>query len=705
MTEIPHASIEQTTEQTTLSSTFVDVPGTEITSGNFVAGRKYLILARADMGSGSSSVEADVRLAHGSTEFSGSEYFNEPQSPSSSVLDYFYWTVWTAVATEGVKLQFRSDDGITITKADQIVIIAIELSEELVEGVDWHFNEVIASTPLTTAFTTTNNASVTFTPQNANDDWLVFGVGQNFAGGASNQLEARVVHGADVTPLVSEEREVNSSDKKLQSTMRVYNLPATGQTFTQQSRIDEGIATPNDTREYSSVFAINLNKFKARNSEYNAATINLGNPAFGTLFNSLAITPVNAGDVIGFGYVIRVGAVTSNAMNARLQTDNVDTPPTQTADDYIKALFYDTKDQQKVTMFTIDNLTAVAHIFDWEGNGSTGGQSGQAQDRSLVLFTLDLLAEKNTFSVDAILEPSFVDFNFTVDAIIVNRNTTTFTIDAKIKVTQTETFTVDALLQATQVNEFAVDALVKVASAVMFDLNALLQATQTLTFTVDSILVNKNTTTWTNDARIFLRQTQTLTVNAIIVARNDLTFIVDGLITSLQFLNFSVNALVKGQEVTPDADISNAGGWVPQINPTLFQELDNLPRDLNQFIRFDGTRTPVPADSFEVSMGNMADPNRSDGHVITIFARANTPGPVADDRVKFRIKLFQDGITLIATTPFFTMPSPTEFTLLQFELTASEADAITNYLTLSFRGEPILAKRQSLTFTGDAILV
>jgi len=747
MAELPHASVTQTTEQTTTSSTYVDVPGTEITSGNFVVGRKYLIIARADISGGDSGVECDAKLVHGSTDFPGSRYFNEPVS-STARLDYFYWTVWTAIASEGVKLQFRSDDGATVMRADQIVITAIEISEELREGIDWSFDEVIASTALEIPWSTTNNASVTFTPQVAGQDWLVFGVGQNHSGAASNQLEARVVHGADVQPIVSEEREVEQVDEKLQSTMRVYNLPATGQTFTQQSRIDEGIATPADTREYSSVFAINLNLFKAQNSEYNASGINLGNPSFGTLFNSLAITPVNAGDVIGFGYVIRSGSVTSNIMNARLQVDNVDTPPTQTADDYTKALFYDTKDLQKVTMFSISNQTAGLHTYDWEGNGSTGGQSGQGQDRALVLFTLDLLAEINTFSVDAILEPAFVLFDFTTDAIVVNRNTTTwandaliqatqdnvftidamlkaiqdndftndgliqrqnidndFTVDARINVIQTNTFSVDAFLRETKTNVTSVDGLLLQGTGVMWENDALLLATQAQVFSIDSILVNVNTTTWTNDARLILRQTLAFTANAIVVNRNTATFSVDAIARKVNVLVFSVNACILGQQVTPDSDISNAGAWVPQIFSTLFQELDNLPQNPSQFIRFDGTRVPVPADSFEVGMGDMADPNRSDGHVVKIVARANTTGPVADDLVKFRIKVFQDLTTLIATTPFFTMPSPTNFITLQFVLSGAEADAITNYMTLSFRGEPTLASRFTNVFSGDAILV
>jgi len=228
---------------------------------------------------------------------------------------------------------------------------------------------------------------------------------------------------------------------------------------------------------------------------------------------------------------------------------------------------------------------------------------------------------------------------------------------------------------------------------------------QTQVFSVDSILVNRNTTTWINDARLFLLQTTTFSIDAKLIARNTTTFTVDAITEKVNVLFFIVDANILGQQVTPNADISNAGGWVPQINPTLFQELDNLPQNPSQFIRFDGTRVPVPADSFEVSMGDMADPNRSDGHIVKIVARANTTGPVVDDLVKFRIKVFQDLTTLIATTPFFTMPSPTNFTTLQFELTASEADAITNYMTLSFRGEPILASRFTNTFSGDAILV
>jgi len=383
---------------------------------------------------------------------------------------------------------------------------------------------------------------------------------------------------------------------------------------------------------------------------------------------------------------------------------------------------------RNTTTFTVDAIvverndntfTVDAKVVNLNTNTFTNDALLQVTQTNTFIVDANVqLATSNSFSIDALLlatqtlafavDGRLIDRRQTtveLDARLINRNTNTFTVNAIIVNRNTNDFTVDANVQATQTNDFIVDANVQLASSVSFEIDALLLVTQTLAFTVDSKIIKRRQTTVELDAKLIARNTETLTVDAILATTKLNDFTINALL-EFGFVDndFTVDAFIGAQVVTPDADISNAGGWVPQINPTLFQELDNIPLNLSQFIRFSGS-APIPADSFEVSMGDMADPNRSDGHVITIVVRANTPGPVVDDILRIRIKLFQDGVTLIVTTPFFLIPSASVFTTLQFTLTGAEADAITNYLTLSFRGEPTLASRKTNTFSGDAILV
>ena len=320
-------------------------------------------------------------------------------------------------------------------------------------------------------------------------------------------------------------------------------------------------------------------------------------------------------------------------------------------------------------------------------------------------FSVDAkLAVRNLFTVDAVLVDRPQN-DFTVDAFVQTQGETdTFLVDAFVELTKTTTFEVDAIFKVVQTLDFVVDANVQKATSQNWENDALLQATQTEDFDVDAVLVDRFLNTFSVDA-FFEEATQNdFSVDAFITAQFEHVFRVDAFFEEATKNDFTVDAIIRGQKGLPDEDISNAGAWVPQIFPTLFQELDNLAKNPGQFIRFNGGRVPDITDTFEVGLNPMGDPGGSTGHVITVVLRASSIGPVSDSIVKVRLKLFQDGTTLIATTPFFTSPSPSSFTTFQFILSGAEADAITNYMTLSIRGEPVIATQFEQTFSGDAIL-
>src|SRR5690242_645845 len=70
--QIAHSYVEVTTQQTTTSTSYIDVPGAAITSGNFTAGKKYLLYLTAQANENSSGV-VRVKAQHGTTDFAESE--------------------------------------------------------------------------------------------------------------------------------------------------------------------------------------------------------------------------------------------------------------------------------------------------------------------------------------------------------------------------------------------------------------------------------------------------------------------------------------------------------------------------------------------------------------------------------------------------------------------------------------------------------
>ena len=139
-------------------------------SGDFVVGNKYLVIFQAQFKGNNNAGDFGIRALHGSTVFTGSTISAE-STFAPSIFPYTWFTVWTAISSEGLKLQQITLNSAHTITSDQLSITAIEISEELTENVDWFFDTRTTQDSLTTTFTTTN-PSVTFTP-NGSDDYLV----------------------------------------------------------------------------------------------------------------------------------------------------------------------------------------------------------------------------------------------------------------------------------------------------------------------------------------------------------------------------------------------------------------------------------------------------------------------------------------------------------------------------------------------------
>jgi hypothetical protein len=138
MAAIGNASRINTTNQTTTSNSYVDATNGDIASGNFTAGKKYLILAAAQFGVSAEGIDCGVRVVHGTTAFADSDHEFSTLTANARC-PYYWWTVWTAVSGEDINLQFIRDApfGSTTTGLDQIVLLAIKLSDDLTENSVW----------------------------------------------------------------------------------------------------------------------------------------------------------------------------------------------------------------------------------------------------------------------------------------------------------------------------------------------------------------------------------------------------------------------------------------------------------------------------------------------------------------------------------------------------------------------------------------
>ncbi|MBA4718844.1 MAG: hypothetical protein HRO68_07050 [Nitrosopumilus sp.] len=106
------------------------------------------------------------------SDFDGSEFNFDPEVGDKQYT-YFWFTVWTATGDD-IQLQFKADNAGDVITADQVTITAIEL----VPGLEYLFDENTLPTTLDGSWSSTNNAQVTFTPTNNNEDWLVLTTSQ-----------------------------------------------------------------------------------------------------------------------------------------------------------------------------------------------------------------------------------------------------------------------------------------------------------------------------------------------------------------------------------------------------------------------------------------------------------------------------------------------------------------------------------------------
>jgi len=575
--ECPHQFVEVTTDQMHTGDTvFTDIPGAVIDSSFFVTGRKYLIVVTTQAVGSNINTNYGVTTLHGSTGFDGAEHVFEPNAVATRS-QYSYHTVWTAIASEGVKMQFKTTNAAQTVSADQTTLFALEISEKFTEGVDWHSSQILATTTLATTPSTANNATITFTPPVAGNDWLVISGGCVDTDALNINYISRTARSGEATstsPSTSQEGEDASLDLYVQTLFRVFNLGNASNTFEQEA-FKSGSQGPAATREYSSIFAINLNKFSSHSNVYTDGGITLDTTddlSTSTQVQTDTLAPSIAGNTWVLGSFV-TGGNAFQEIRARMQIDNADQPPTQTSDNYKQLLGYDPIDENNWALQTVEDLDTSSHTTDIDVTAETGSPSDRtAMFRSIFELRLSKLAptvQTKPFTVDALLQATQTKVftidsilagteEFDVNAILVVPNAETFTVDALLQVTQTFNFTIDAFLQKTQTKAFTIDALLQATQTKVFTVDAMLRAENVVNFTVDGLRENSPEKMFLINALLQDTFIEDFEVDSIVVERNTETFTVDSIVVDRNVEDFLVDAkIVRIELFDVDAKVIN----------------------------------------------------------------------------------------------------------------------------------------------------
>ena len=387
-TALPHTCVTQTTDQTLTGTTsFTDISGLSLASGNFTAGRKYLLIATGTQSE--NGTRAGIRLAHGGTGFTNNELDIAVGTGDRAAAGS--WTVWTAVGGEAVTAQQMISVGTDTASIDNLTLCAFELSGgSLTENTDWYFVERATDDSLTTTYL--DGAAITLSTPGT---WWVLSWSQ-IDTISTNPYKSRLSRSGEATSAFPEALIDHNQTAGIWGMIlsRVFTT-TTSNTFTEQS----ASGTANDhTRLHSAIFALNLDKFNAKGTAYTDASLTLGTSSFANAIQTTSVTPTATTDIFSCAFFIFDHTVSGGEVRMRIQVDNADVPATQTADNYTYSHSDTTNLSQDEPIFLCglaSAQSAASHTIDLDGNTVNGAD---VKYRQLVSFSLELAGTTATSS-------------------------------------------------------------------------------------------------------------------------------------------------------------------------------------------------------------------------------------------------------------------------------------------------------------------
>ncbi len=384
---------------------WTDISDATIGDAIFTSGKSYLIYVNAQVGGSATGAGFGIRTLHGTTAFGESVFSFDPGSTLVGLNNYGWFTVWEAVTDEGIKLQFTTQSSTETVQVDFCTIFSMNLTDDLTKDTDWHFNENASDHTMESTYGNENDATITFTPGTADDDWLVMSYCQINPQSANVNYFSALDRSGEATstlPELSQEVESTSIDEMMLPIIRVFSLGAAENIFKAQAKHD---TTGDKTDvEHGAVFALNLDMFVDQVNVYSEVSTLLSSTDWATEVQSATMTPSATGNVWSGGWW-RTGSAVGKHVNSRLQIDNADSPPGQTAAVHELADAWDSTDQLPVFHQSVDNLDNSAHTFDVDG--SLEDTDTWAIERSIFAVSMELVAAASSSQTTRDLTESF----------------------------------------------------------------------------------------------------------------------------------------------------------------------------------------------------------------------------------------------------------------------------------------------------------
>jgi hypothetical protein len=390
MANIESHYTEQLTEQTSTSASYTDITGASIASGNFTTDDRYLILINAHVNGDSAGTVFGIQTLHGSTAFTHSQYELEPSSPAG-YYTYTFFTVWTAVTGEGIKLQFKAD-GTNNVAADAITMLAMNLDDanaNFTKGTEWDYAETDADTGLSTSWSSSNNASITMPGNTQSGDYLLLSSANCSMNSTSTSLQSGTATTNGGTPTAERthrQEGEDTSELQYHTVAEVLESLSASATRYQESRND---SATKGTRLMSRIFYLYLDAFATQGAtQTTAADLLAEQPSF-TEHHTLAFTdgsPTEYWVVLGW---MLMDPQAIQWSTCRLQIDGSSVPESNDTERQERA--WDSTDQLQWSTIVRTN-TSIDTSIDLDA-GANAATTQYADEGVIVVFSTELPAD------------------------------------------------------------------------------------------------------------------------------------------------------------------------------------------------------------------------------------------------------------------------------------------------------------------------
>ena len=616
---------------------------------DMISGNEYLLIVHGTIGADGVNANVGFKIQRDSVDVEGGFLVFEPNVVTSGGCagtdepntEFMFFYQFTGDGNDDFTLDFNNDIGNAVThsggSAEWLVIELDDLTTD-----QWKSNVVTSDETLGFAWDTPNDPTITFTPVNNNDDWLIMCTTSLNTGATNKQYQSRINEVTDAVQRseASWEGEDSADDLYVQTIWDVVTIEDSSHQFDCEAQRTSGGGGTHQ-RVYGAIFMLNLDAFETDSFSYGAS---LAVPNTLGEVETLAHQPATTGDQFMMTQIQLSHATVGILDDFQFQTDGTTDPVNQ--DDDRDAL-YDTNDISYWNMMNFVSLDTTSHNLDVDLDDGT--VEWTATDRFIVAWSMELAGgEAKTKDIDNPLTMTD-DQRFDISIVIENPMTMTdderFFVSIRLDNPITITDTTDVFRIIDDVEQ---DPLT-LTDVQRYDISIVIENPMTVTdderFDVSIRLDNPITVTDTVDTTHQMQNTEENPLTLTDEQHYDISIRLDNPMTLTDDQRFDISIRIEDPMTVTDDERFDVS--IRLDNPmTMTDDMNMI--DRTQFAKLENPLTLTDEQRYDISIIIENPMTVTDDERFDTSIRLDNPITITDDvtPTKFLNALEQDPMTL-----------------------------------------------------------